>query len=507
MRRSIRFKMALLLIFLMAATIFATTMMSLVFMQTCFERLVQKSLINSFRNFELLLDEDSDSDEIKKVLSSVSASANDASLLILDKDSEMTYTTANEEGRMNDSLMMLANLFLNQEKLESDEDTDDGTDETNSISSLESNHYVIMQNHDNRLNADYYDLLGQVGDRYYIAIRRSVSFVDESVDAATYVYLIVGIIAAIIGSIAMFFVVSKFTKPIHNMALVAGRMQELDFDAKVDVKSKDEVGALGNAMNDLSAKLEKTISELKTANIELSEDIEKKEQIDEMRKDFLSHVSHELKTPIALIQGYAEGLKENISDDEESREFYCEVIMDEANKMNIMVKKLLSLNELEFGHNKLDMQHFDVVGLVDNIIHSSSILLQDFDGVLEIQESDPIYVWADEYLISEVITNYLTNAIHYVSSKGEIRIQYILEDKQVRVQVYNSGSHIPEDELDKIWVKFYKVDKARTREYGGSGIGLSIVAATMEAHNKAYGALNMDDGVAFYFYLDTDTSC
>lgn len=507
MRRSIRFKLALLLVILMVITIFATTMVSHAYMQTYFEYLMKKSLINSFQNFELMLEEDSDASEIKKILSSVSASANDASMLIIDKDSDLTYTTTNEEGRMKDSLIMLASIFLNQKKLEGEISSDTGGEQSEEMTSLVQNHYMIMQNHDNRLSADYYDLLGQVGDRYYIAIRRSVSFVDESVDAATHVFTIVGMIATIIGSVAMLIVASRFTKPIHNMALVAARMQDLDFDAKIEVQGKDEISALGNAMNDLSTRLEKTISELKTANIELSEDIEKKEQIDEMRKDFLAHVSHELKTPIALIQGYAEGLKENISDDEESRDFYCEVIMDEANKMNIMVKKLLSLNELEFGKIKLDVQRFDIVKLVDNIIQSSSILLQDFDGELDIKQSEPIYVWADEYLISEVITNYLTNAIHYVSPHGTIRIEYFHEDKQVKVQVYNTGSHIPEEEIDKIWVKFYKVDKARTREYGGSGIGLSIVAATMEAHNKSYGAENMEDGIGFYFYLDTDTSC
>lgn len=506
MKYSIRFKLALLLVVLMIITIFATTVISHAFMQTYFEHLMQKSLLNSFQNLEIMLDEDSSGEEIKRVLSSVSASSDDANMLVLDKKSGIPYTTTNEEGRMKDSLVMLANLILNQERLESDID-EQSSNADMSEGSTPDGHYIIQLNHDNRLNADYYDLLGQIGNRYYIAIRRSVSFVAESVDAATHVFTIVGIITTIIGSVAMLLVATRFTRPIHNMAIVATKMQNLDFDATVEVRGKDEISALGNAMNDLSSRLEKTISELKAANIELSEDIEKKEQIDEMRRDFLAHVSHELKTPIALIQGYAEGLKENISDDAESRDFYCEVIMDEANKMNIMVKRLLSLNELEFGNTKLDVQRFDVVALVENIIQSSSILLQDFDGTLNVQKSEPIYVWADEYMISEVITNYLTNAIHYVLPKGEIRINYFLEEGQVKVQVYNTGNSLPEEELDKIWVKFYKVDKARTREYGGNGIGLSIVAATMEAHNKEYGVRNMEDGIAFYFCLDTDTSC
>ena len=131
-------------------------------------------------------------------------------------------------------------------------------------------------------------------------------------------------------------------------------MTELDFEAKYQPGRRyhNEVDELGEYMNVMSTTLEHTISELKSANNQLQIDIDKKTQIDEMRKEFLSNVSHELKTPLALIQGYAEGLKECINDDAESREFYCDVIMDEASKMNQMVKNLLTLNQLEFGSNR-----------------------------------------------------------------------------------------------------------------------------------------------------------
>ena len=252
----------------------------------------------------------------------------------------------------------------------------------------------------------------------------------------------------------------------------------------------------------LSTELEATISELKTANAKLTKDIEEKIQIDEMRKEFLSHVSHELKTPIALIQGYAEGLKENISDDPESRDFYCEVIMDEADKMNTMVKKLLALNELEFGTNQINFERFDLVELMRNINASSDILLQQNDVKLHFDFDKPVYVWADEFMIEEVYTNYLTNAIHYAPNGGNVEITMESKGDLVRINVFNEGNPIPEDELSKIWIKFYKVDKARTREYGGSGIGLSIVAATMKQHGRDFGAYNEENGVVFYFELE-----
>jgi signal transduction histidine kinase len=286
------------------------------------------------------------------------------------------------------------------------------------------------------------------------------------------------------------------------MARVANRMAALDFDAKVSVDRSDELGVLGNSMNELSEKLETTISELKAANAELQKDIQKKEEIDEMRKDFLSHVSHELKTPIALIQGYAEGLMDNINEDQESRDFYCEVIMDEAKKMNVMVKKLLNLNQIEFGNNQVEIRRFDICQLISNKINSSSILFAKKNAEVIFRETAPVYVWADELMIEEVFSNYLSNAINHVYPNGVIKVWFENLDSTLRVHVYNDGDRIPEEDLDKLWIKFYKVDKARTREYGGNGIGLSIVAATMEAHGKAYGVENKEKGVDFYFDMD-----
>ena len=164
-------------------------------------------------------------------------------------------------------------------------------------------------------------------------MRVSIEGIKASADISSRFMAYIGMIGIILGSLVIFIFSSNFTRPIKNMAAVANRMANLDFDAKVTVTQDDELGELGYSMNQLSEKLESTIADLKLANLELKKDIEKKEKIDDMRKEFLSHVSHELKTPIALIQGYAEGLKENITDDEESKDFYCEVIADEAKKM------------------------------------------------------------------------------------------------------------------------------------------------------------------------------
>ena len=245
-----------------------------------------------------------------------------------------------------------------------------------------------------------------------------------------------------------------------------------------------------------------TIGELKTANNELQKDIEEKIRVDETRKEFIANVSHELKTPIALIQGYAEGLTEGMAEDPASRDYYCEVIMDEAGKMNRMVKQLLTLTALEFGNDKPVMEQFDIVGLIQGLLSSANILIQQKEAHVVFEAAAPVYVWADEFKIEEVVTNYLNNALNHLAGERLIRVRVDKGDREVRVSVYNTGEHIPEEDLDKLWVKFYKVDKARTREYGGSGIGLSIVKAIMDSHHKACGVANVEGGVEFWFTLD-----
>lgn len=363
--------------------------------------------------------------------------------------------------------------------------------------------YTIYKSYDQHIGSNYIDLFGTIENGNIVYLRTNLESMQESVVIANKFLAYVGIMSVIIGTLIMFYVSKRFTKPIHQLAGIAKKMSDLDFDIKYDVTAHDEIGELGCSINSLSEKLEKTISELKSANNELLFDIQNKTQIDEMRKDFLSNVSHELKTPIALIQGYAEGLKDNVNEDEESREFYCDVIIDEAKKMNNMVQKLISLNKLEFGSNQVNFERFDIVALIKTVLNSTEILFQQKDVILHFEQYDPIYVWADEYLVEEVLTNYISNALNHVDGEKIIEIKLIQEQDVVRIAVFNTGANIPEEELDKIWIKFYKVDKARTREYGGSGIGLSIVKAIMDSLNRECGVMNRETGVEFWFELDT----
>lgn len=366
----------------------------------------------------------------------------------------------------------------------------------------ETNFYTLREDWDMHTKAEYLEMIGILANGDAFILRIAIAPIRESVSLANRFLAYVGLAAVIVGAIVIQVLSSRIVEPILELAYISERMSALDFNVKFTGKNNDEVGVLGNHMNALSEILEKTISELKTANNELQRDIEQKEKNDEMRKEFLSNVSHELKTPIALIQGYAEGLQECVNDDEESRAFYCEVIIDEASKMNQMVKKLLALNELEFGTEVVEMERFDITAMICNLLSSTKILFEQKQVRVIFEQAEPVYVWANEFKMEEVLNNYISNAIHHVEGENIIKVTIQKQEDRVRVGVFNTGKAIPEQDVSRIWDKFYKVDKARTREYGGSGVGLSIVKAIMESMHQDYGVINYDNGVEFWCSLD-----
>ena len=366
--------------------------------------------------------------------------------------------------------------------------------------------YTIQRAYNNRMKGEYMEIWGFLPGNVLFIMTTPLASIQESVEISNRFLTYVGIAAILLGVIVVWVAASRMTKPINDLAVLSERMSNLDFGARYLGAEKNEIGVLGNSMNTLSIRLERTISELKSLNLQLQKDIEEKTQIDEMRKEFLSNVSHELKTPIALIQGYAEGLQEGMCEDEESRAFYCEVIVDEANKMNKMVKQLLTLNALEFGSDVIKLDHFDLITLIQGVVNAAGILIQQKGADVRLSLPTSVYVWADEFKIEEVITNYLSNALNHLGGENRIEITLRQTENKVRISVFNTGTPIPEDALDKVWIKFYKVDKARTRAYGGSGIGLSIAKAIMDSHHQECGVENHPDGVEFWFELDASDS-
>ena len=412
---------------------------------------------------------------------------NNIDIVILDAEAKTLKTSANNYELLSNQL--LSYLFSKE--------TGSGYRKI-----IDNEKYQMIALKDDRTQQDFIDLWGVLDNGNLFLLRTPVESIRESVNLANRFLAYIGIGAAILASIVIMMVSRKISEPIKELTQISERMNHLDFDAKYEGKSKTEIALLGQNINQLSETLETTISELKSANNELMRDIEKKNEIEKMRTEFLSNVSHELKTPLALIQGYAEGLKEGVNDDEESRNYYCEVIVDEASKMNQMVQKLLTLNQLEFGNKTISLERFDIVDLIRNYLQSSVLLCEQKGVQLKMEDYPPIHVWADEFGVEEVFNNYFTNAMNHVDGERIIEVRVQPGEDKVRVSVFNTGMPIPEDSIAHIWEKFYKVDKARTRAYGGSGVGLSIVKAIMDSMNQKYGVLNFDNGVEFWFELD-----
>lgn len=350
-------------------------------------------------------------------------------------------------------------------------------------------------------------LSGKLDNEYNVYIEVPISIIDESVKISNNMLIIIGFIVIFIGAIAALYVSKKFATPISELNNIANKMSKLDFSQKYKATgTDDEMDELGNSINVMSEKLEKTIKQLRRSNSELERDIEEKSKIDEMRKQFISDVSHELKTPIALIQGYAEGLIENVNDDEESRKFYAEVILDESNKMDTLVKQLLELMKLEYGKREFNNVEFNIGELIKEVIRKCDVMLKEKQIEVEYDDTKEVYVNADEFYIEQVITNYLTNAIKNaktINEKKKIQVKVEETKKQkVRITVFNTGDKIKDEELERIWKRFYKSDSSRNREDGGTGIGLSLVKAIMNNYKNDYGVNNKEDGVEFYFELD-----
>lgn len=488
MKYSIRKQFALVFGLLMAGTVLLCWFINNTFLEEYYLRNKQEVMIEAFTVINNASNQGAISTEDFDIEFQRICGKNNISIIILDTETNIIKASMNEYEVLIRQLIdyIFDKNMPREEKI---------------LSKVEQ--YEIRLMEDARLRQEYMDMWGILDNGNLFLFRTPIEGIRESVALANRFLAYVGIGATIFSALIILLVSRKVTEPIMELANISQRMKHLDFDAKYTGKSKTEVALLGQNINELSETLETTISELKSANNELKKDIEKKNEIDEMRKEFLSNVSHELKTPISLIQGYAEGLKEGISDDAESRDFYCEVIMDEASKMNNMVKKLLALNNLEFGNNTVAMERFDVTALIRTYLQSAELLCSRKEIKVQMDNYPPINVWADEFMVEEVFGNYFSNAMNHVAQDKVIDVKLVLKDNKVRVSVFNTGVPIPQESIPRIWEKFYKVDKARTREYGGSGVGLSIVKAIMDSLNQRYGVVNYENGVEFWFELET----
>ena len=338
-----------------------------------------------------------------------------------------------------------------------------------------------------------------MGDDYLVA-RIPFAYMEQNSMFNSTFLLLTGLITFLVCLILSAILASHFTKPLIEMGEVAKAMTRLDFSKKYEGRRVDEIGQLGDSLNLLSDHLEEAIRELRTSNEQLEQEIHEKERIDEMRREFIINVSHELKTPIALIQGYAEGLTAGVAESPEDRDFYCNTIAEEADRMNTMVTQLLSLSRLELGRETVRRDTVDLGACLRRAVEKTAVLRAGRD--LDVTCTGGGTVESDENLIDQVIMNYMTNAIRYTPDGGRIALSAEqTADGGARLAVFNEGEGVAEDELPKLWEKFYRTDKARSRASGGTGVGLSIVRASAVLLGGACDARNVPGGIEFSLTL------
>ena len=486
--KSIRIRLFLILSITILTIIVALILMNNIILKSFFLYSKEQTLLDVYNQINEFYKNPEDSDKMKDELQKIAVN-NNFDILIQKENYINVYTSNREFG--------LSNIEINKILEESNKENELLYNKDN---------VNIKKVADSKTNMRYILLSARLDNGYFLYIKLPLQFIYDSVKISnTFLYLIGGATVIISGIVTMF-IAKRFTEPILELNDIAKRMAKLDFSKKYqENEAEDEINNLGKSINEMSGKLETTIKQLRTSNTELERDIEEKSKIDEMRRTFISDVSHELKTPIALIQGYSEGLIENVNSDEENRKFYAEVIQDEANKMDKLVKELLELMKLEYGGRKFNNTNFNIVELVNEVIRKSKVMLEENKIKVKFENEEEHYVYADEFYMEQILTNYFTNAIKNADEiEKEKYIEIKIEEKEstVRISVFNTGKNISEENLNKIWKRFYKEDSSRNREAGGSGIGLSLVKAIMDNYKNKYGVINKYNGVEFYFELN-----
>lgn len=350
--------------------------------------------------------------------------------------------------------------------------------------------------------AGYLTVFIHLGNDRFLMLETPEQYIQETAALTVrYVSLISG--ATFLIAVALiFFTSGSLTKPIREVQQAAERISLLNFEKKCEVHSQDEIGKLAASINDMSDKLQESISSLMDSNELLRDDLIRQEQSEQMRRRFIANVSHDFKTPLTLIVSYAEALRDTGELDEKTRQEYMNIIIEEGNKLSLLVKSLLELSRLESGTVELERSVFSISEMLKDTIHKHKILLEKNQICVHTQLDDRLIVFADYEKIERVASNLFENAVKYCGDQGTICVSAQQEGEQCVVRVFNSGSHIAQEDLENIFVSFYRGDKARARDGVQSyGIGLAIVKAIMDMHGQHYGVQNVEQGVEFWFDL------
>lgn len=345
-------------------------------------------------------------------------------------------------------------------------------------------YYTDKKNNDDKSKLVF---VSKMSNGKFIILRKPVRSINQSVSIANEFYMISGAIVISIGTICILVFAKKITKPIIEMGAIAENISNLEFNKRIKIESQDEIGKLGENINKISEKLSANIEELKN-------DVER-------RKQLVRNMSHELKTPIGIVKGYAEGLKYGVADNQEKMQKYCNVIVEECDRMDKLILELLNHSMIEAGMVKLNVSSFDIYELISEIIERFKATMIERGITFDLKCVNNVIISADRDMLEKAINNFITNAIDHVEGRNLIELNAEKKNNGIRISVFNTGANIPSEAIDKIWDLYYKVDKARSRKYGGHGLGLSIVKSIIKLHGGNTNVENVKDGVEFSFEI------
>ena len=318
-------------------------------------------------------------------------------------------------------------------------------------------------------------------DDITIFVNASLEPLDNTISILSNQLIIVTIIVSILALIIGYFISKRISKPIEKMNENALKLANGNYNFKFDNNSKiSEIDELADTLNYAKNELEHT---------------------DELRRDLLANVSHDLKTPLTMIKGYAEMIRDLNYNDEEKRNANLNVIIEESERLNVLVEDILTLSKIQANKDTINKEEFDLVTLINNIIKRYSIYKETEGYIFEVNTPKEVIINADKKKIEQVIYNLINNAINYTGEDNKVIIN-VIKGEKIRVEIKDTGKGIKKEDLPHIWEKYYHSKKKHKRNVIGTGIGLSIVKTILESHKFKYGVESkLDKGTTFYFEI------
>lgn len=332
-------------------------------------------------------------------------------------------------------------------------------------------------------------------EEYILLASQNTGKESQVVEALHKAFPVLVVIVLVISVIVAFFYTWYVTKPIKEVSRLSKKMANMDFDSPCPVRRTDEIGVLSDSLNELSQKLSAALSELQAANQKLQADIDMERQLERQRADFFSAASHELKTPITIIKGQLQGMLCQVGRYKD-RETYLAQSLEVTNTLEKMVQELLTISRLDTQGYVCDKRRFDFAVLInDSLKAHEDLIIQKELSVEKIILPETIYLWGDMQLLQKVVDNLLGNAVAYSPAGSQISIKLWQVEEKAILTFENTGVHIPDEDIPKLFEAFYRVEQSRNRQTGGSGLGLYIVKTILDLHEAQIKIENSEHGV------------